>query len=130
MLASVLLTAAASGAEQEAPRVTHLLDDNDGRTPLHTVVPEYPRLARRDRVEGEVQVCFNVGRDGRPYRVAVRSSSNRVFERPSIRAVRDSTYRRLEDHEKLPAMKTCRTFRFTLEPVVREGPSSVIDDPD
>ena len=28
------------------------------RVPLHTTIPAYPKLARRDRIEGEVEVCF------------------------------------------------------------------------
>ena len=66
------------------------------RVPLKTAVPEYPDAALRDRVEGEVQVCFEVDRRGRPWRIAVRSSTHRIFERPSIRAVRASSYPRNE----------------------------------
>lgn len=92
-------------------------DPEPDRTPLQTVVPVYPESARRDRLEGEVQVCFHVDRDGRPYRIAVRTSSHRVFERPSIDAVRASTYVPLDPGQKLPAIKTCRTFRFRLTAV-------------
>lgn len=86
------------------------------RVPLKTVVPEYPESARRERVEGEVQVCFDVDRQGRPWRIAVRRSTHRVFERPSINAVRASTYVALDPDVPLPVVKTCRTFRFTLPP--------------
>jgi TonB family protein len=109
----VLLPCAASHAADES-RATHL-DDEGERVPLNTVAPAYPAAARRERVEGDVQVCFNVDRDGRPYRIAVRSSSNRVFEKPSIRAVRASRYRPVPEDESVPAIKTCRTFRFRLE---------------
>ena len=87
------------------------------RTPLYTVVPAYPEKARRERVEGEVQVCFNVDRDGSTHRVKVRKSTNRVFEKPSRDAVRASTYKRLHDDQPLIGIKTCRTFRFYLSPV-------------
>lgn len=86
------------------------------RVPLQTVVPVYPEAARRDRLEGEVELCFDVDRDGRPFRIAVRHSTHRVFERPAIAAVRASTYVPLKPDEPLPNIKTCRTFRFTLEP--------------
>lgn len=128
-LAAVTLATAADAAG-EKPRVTLITGDEDGREPLHTVVPEYPRLARRDRVEGQVQVCFNVDRNGRTYRLAVRTSSNRVFEKPAIKAVRQSSYRPLADADRLPAIKTCRTFRFSLEPVVIEDPVLLIPDSD
>ena len=90
------------------------------RKPLLTVVPDYPGVARRDRIEGEVQVCFNVTRDGRTRRIAVRMSTHRVFEKPAIRAVRASTYEPLPRDASMSGIKACRTFRFTLEPVVEE----------
>jgi TonB family protein len=112
-LPAVLLLAA-SGAAEEA-RVTHPEDASHERVPLNTVAPAYPAAARRDRVEGDVQVCFYVDREGHPYRIAVRNSSNRVFEKPAIRAVRASRYQPLPEDEDVPAIKTCRTFRFRLE---------------
>ena len=90
------------------------------RKPLHTVVPDYPEAARRDRIEGEVQVCFEITRDGRTRRVAVRKSTHRVFEKPARRAVKQSTYVPLPKEAEVPLIKSCRTFRFSLEPVVSE----------
>ena len=54
-------------------------DAAGGRMALHTVAPKYPRKARRDRIEGRVTVCFDVDREGRPRRIAVRHSSHRYF---------------------------------------------------
>lgn len=115
LLSVVLLLAAAVAADE--PRVTYLRDATNNRVPLNTVAPVYPTIARRDRVEGDVQVCFNVDRDGRPFRIAVRSSTDRVFERPSIRAIRASRYVSLPEHQEVPGIKTCRTFRFRLESI-------------
>ena len=109
----VLLCANVLAADE--PRVTHLEDGSHERVPLNTVAPAYPAIARRDRIEGDVQVCFNVDREGRPYRIAVRTSTNRIFEKPAIRAIRASRYRPLAEGEVVPAIKTCRTFRFRLE---------------
>ena len=95
--------------------ITHADDDSHERVPLNTVAPAYPEVARRDRIEGDVQVCFNVDREGRPYRIAVRSSTNRVFEKPAIRAIRASRYLPVAKEQDVPAIKTCRTFRFRLE---------------
>lgn len=116
-VAIAILLSSAAGNADEQPRVTHLEDSSKRRVPVNTVAPPYPAMARRDRIEGDVQVCFNVDRQGRPFRVAVRSSTNRVFEKPAIRAVRASRYRALAEGEDLPGIKTCRTFRFRLEPV-------------
>ena len=93
------------------------------RKPLLTIIPDYPKVARRDRIEGEVQVCFDVTRDGRTRRIAVRKSTHRVFEKPAIRAVRASTYEPLPRDASMSGIKACRTFRFTLEPVVEETTS-------
>ena len=108
-------------AADEQPLLARVSDSNTARIPTQTVAPDYPRKARRDRIEGEVQVCFDVNREGRPRRVAVRTSSHRAFEKPSIKAVRASSFRPLGKDEPVPAIKTCRTFIFSLEPVEMDG---------
>jgi TonB family protein len=113
-LPALLLFGAVIGAADEAP-VTGLEDRRDERVPLNTVAPAYPDVARRERIEGDVRVCFNVDRRGRPYRIAVRSSTNRVFEKPAIRAIRASRYQPVPKDQEVPGIKTCRTFRFRLE---------------
>ena len=100
----------------QGPEITHYPDASGDRVPVNTVAPVYPNAARQERVEGDVQVCFHVDREGRPFRIAVRTSTNRVFEKPSIRAVRASRYQPIPDEFEVPAIKTCRTFRFRLEP--------------
>lgn len=106
------------------PEVTHFPDLASARAPLNTVVPAYPRKALSERIEGDVQVCFNVDRKGKPYRIAVRRSTHRVFEKPSRRAVRASSYKPLPEGQKDSAIKTCRTFRFRLEPIEVSQPDS------
>jgi TonB family protein len=97
--------------------------EKGARKPRLTVVPVYPELARRERVEGEVQVCFTVDRKGNTHRVRVRKSTNRIFEKPSILAARASTYEPLPEDKEMSGIKTCRTFRFHLNPVAIERPS-------
>ena len=110
--------AAESDADGESQSLfARVIDSNIERIPEQTVVPSYPRKARRDRVEGEVRVCFEIDRKGRPRRIAVRNSSNRAFEKPSVKAVRASRFKPLDDAESVPAIKSCRTFIFSLEPV-------------
>jgi TonB family protein len=93
------------------------VDSDYDRVPLSTVIPEYPEAARRERIEGEVQVCFDISREGFPRRVAVRRSTHRYFERAARDAVRRSSWRPIPRPEKVPNIKACRTFRFTLVPV-------------
>ena len=104
-------------ATTASPAGVDRVDSQTDRVPMHTIIPEYPAIARRDRIEGEVQVCFNISRDGFPQRIAVRNSSNRVFEKPARKAVRQSRWVPLEKDEPLPGIKACRTFRFSLVPV-------------
>ena len=112
-----LALSAIPAVADEDVNYARIIDGDTDRIPEHTVAPEYPRKARRDRVEGEVVVCFDIDRHGRPRRIAVRHSTNRQFERPSIRAVRASSFRALKDDEQLQVIKTCRTFVFSLIPV-------------
>lgn len=115
-------------AADEPPLTAHVFDSSTVRVPSHTVAPEYPRKARRDRIEGEVQVCFDVDRNGRTRRIAVRNSTHRDFEKPSIKAVRGSAFRPIGKEELLPAIKFCRTFIFSLEPVEKEDDGGSTSD--
>ena len=127
LLALVSVAAAADESEPAAtdesgPNVTYVPGDAGERVPVQTVVPDYPELARRERLEGEVQVCFNVDRRGNTYHARVRKSTNRIFEKPALLAVRASSFAPLPDDVKLSGIKTCRTFRFNLTPVAIEDP--------
>jgi TonB family protein len=118
----VLLTALTLSSMASGDNAVEKFDSDTDRVPLLTTVPDYPEVARRDRIQGEVQVCFNITRDGYPRRIAVRSSTNRLFEKPAMKAVRKSTWVRLDKDDAMSGIKACRTFRFTLVPVN--------DDPD
>jgi TonB family protein len=123
MVVLMYLLVAVAGAAEDDSDVTHFTDDTGARRPLQTVVPVYPERAIADRIEGEVQVCFNVDREGRTSRIAVRRSSNRLFEKPAMLAIRGSSYAPLPQSENLSGIKTCRTFRFLLDPVAIEVPA-------
>ena len=118
----LLLLGVGVWAQENSVEVEALLEAVDERVPLQTAVPAYPEKALRERIQGVVEVCFNVDRAGRPLRIAVRKSSHRVFEKPAMQAVKDSSYHPLEDHEILSGIKTCRTFRFQLDPVAIDDP--------
>ncbi|MDH3531443.1 MAG: energy transducer TonB [Gammaproteobacteria bacterium] len=117
-----VLLAVSPAVSDDDTEVTHLTDDSSDRKPLQTMVPIYPERARRQRLEGEVEVCFNVDREGRTSRIAVRRSTHRLFEKPARLAVRASTYHPLPEGKKPSGIKTCRTFRFHLTPVAIERP--------
>ena len=116
------LTAMLAAAQDDAS-VTHLRDLNSERKPVNTVVPIYPEKARRQRLEGEVEVCFHVDREGRTSRVRVRNSTHRIFEKPAVLAARASTFAPVPAERPVASIKTCRTFRFRLLPVAIEPAS-------
>jgi len=102
------------GEENATPQI---VDEQSDRVPLITAAPQYPDNEIRDRIEGEVKVCYLIDKRGLPYRVGVRESTHRAFERPSLRAVKASSYVPLKSDEQVSSVKTCRTFRFQLEPI-------------
>ncbi|MBT8081559.1 MAG: energy transducer TonB [Gammaproteobacteria bacterium] len=110
-----LLALAIPALAQQDDDPVDAMDSKTERMPVNTIVPEYPEAARRERIEGEVQVCFDITRSGMPRRIAVRRSSHRYFEKPARDAVRRSTWRAVPPGEKAPNIKACRTFRFRLE---------------
>ncbi len=118
---SVLLLLIGGGALAQGKVAT--IDTVDGpeslaeaeRNPLQTVIPEYPRQAWLEQIEGDVQVCFFVTRGGRPRNIAVRHSDNKVFERPVREAVKISWFEAIPRSEKVPQHRTCRMFQFRLE---------------
>lgn len=116
IVSALALCAQLVSAEEAA--ITRYTDDATDRVPTHTMVPTYPRTARRDRIEGKVQVCYYVDKKGRPYSVAVRESTHRVFERPARSAAKASRYKPLEPGATFSGLKTCRTFTFELDPIL------------
>jgi len=120
ILAVLVVSVSVFAADDEQPIVARIVDSSSDRVPQLTVAPKYPRKARRDRIEGEVQVCFDIDREGQTHRISVRNSTNRVFEKPSINAVRASSFRPMQKDERVPLIKYCRTFVFALEPRASE----------
>ena len=86
-----------------------------GRTPAITAVPEYPDDAIRDRLEGETTVCFGVDSRGRVIRPDVRSSTNEIFDRPAIKAIRASKFEPLLAVRGQSPSALCRIYLFDLD---------------
>ena len=107
-----------ASAQELAKQRFHFTDSSTDRTPSTTAFPSYPRIARRDRIEGAATVCFKVDIDGRIRSVRVKEYSHRIFRRPALRAIKDSSFEPLQPHEVYSTSRTCRTYRFRLEPVV------------
>ncbi len=86
------------------------------RTPAVTHFPDYPPRARLQRIEGEATVCFKVAPNGRVLDPVVESSTHKLFEKPALAAIRESTFEPLGPGETVSAERMCRTFRFRLAP--------------
>ncbi len=124
LAAGLMLSAAQVFAQQETTSITHFMDSNTDRVPLLTAFPTYPSIARRDRIEGEATVCFMVNRDGRITRVKLKEATHRIFRKPALRAIKKSTFEPLAPGQVLARARTCRTFRFRLEPVFVDNTAS------
>jgi TonB family protein len=118
LTAALLLGPALALGQRESTLVTHFLDSNTDRVPLLTAFPSYPSIARRDRIQGQAVVCFMIKQDGRITRAKLRESTHRIFRRPVLRAIKKSTFEPLAPNQVLATAKTCRTFRFRLEPIL------------
>lgn len=57
--------------------------------PNYASVFEYPREAMIDGVDGEVRIAFTVGVDGQVKDVRIKSSTNPIFERATLRAIQE-----------------------------------------
>ena len=121
LTASMLLGSTLASAQQESALVTHFLDTNTDRVPLLTSFPTYPSIARRDRIQGEATVCFMIRQDGRISRARLRDSTHKIFKRPVLRAIKKSTFEALAPSQVFATARTCRTFRFRLEPILVEN---------
>ena len=119
-VAASLFMSALQANENEL-RTAFFFDSSRERTPLVTEFPKYPYVARRDRIQGEATVCFTVNSRGTVVRPGIRNSSHRIFRRPALKAIRRSTFEPLEEGEVSSSLKTCRTYRFKLDPVVADS---------
>jgi len=117
--------AAGAGLTQESGAGLRIPDLKTERIPLNTAVPEYPEDARRERLEGEATVCFSVDEDGEVVRPRISSATDRVFRKPTLNAIKASTFRPLEAGALEAPFETCRTYRYTLNPL---EPLYVADD--
>jgi TonB family protein len=111
---------ASADNDTRVTRITHFEDSSSDRNPTVTAVPQYPKLARRDRIEGEATVCYKIDEKGRVVNPSVRRSSHRIFAKPALKAIRQSSYEPLGPDQEVSKVKTCRTFRFLLNPVAIE----------
>jgi TonB family protein len=110
--------------DESSPSVIHFVDSSTDRNPVLTTFPQYPSVARRDRIQGEATVCFKIRANGKISRAVVTERTHRIFAKPSLRAMRKSTYEPLNSSQVLSPARTCRTYRFRLDPVLANNDSA------
>jgi TonB family protein len=115
--AGVLLWTSAAADEIPASFAV-FKDTSTDRIPAQTTFPQYPSIARRDRIQGDATVCFRIKADGRISRPRVTDYSHKIFAKPTLRAIRKSRFEPLSPGQVLNKAKTCRTYRFRLEPIL------------
>ena len=118
LTAAFLLGSTLAFGQQDSTTVVHFLDSNTDRVPLLTAFPTYPSIARRDRIQGQATVCFMIKQDGRITRVRLKETTHRIFRRPALKAIKKSSFEELAPNQILATAKTCRTYRFRLEPIL------------
>lgn len=123
LLIGMIFSLNVSVAQNTDERTNHIMDSSTDRTPSRTAFPHYPRIARRDRIEGDAVVCFKIALDGSIRSIRVKSYSNRIFRRPALRAIKDSNFEPLRPYEIYSTARTCRTYRFRLEPDIDAKPA-------
>ena len=117
----VLALIAGEHAPAEEAGYRDILSSQPERTPAVTAFPEYPDEAQRDRVEGETTVCFDVDSRGRVVRPSVSSSTQEIFERPAIKAIRASTFAPIAKDLIRSGSEMCRIYRFDLDAIHAAG---------
>lgn len=118
LLISAALLPAVSGGDEKDTTITHFIDTSTDRVPMLTAFPKYPSVARRDRIEGEATVCFKIRTDGRISRPIVASATHKIFAKPALNAIKKSTFEPLGPRQLLATARTCRIYRFRLDPVL------------
>jgi protein TonB len=83
---------AGSGSDSVAGGGSVLFGSSFGPKFLHRDPPQYPYSARRQKLEGMVVLMLAIGADGSLQNIEVCESSNEVFVRPSIEAIKKSSF--------------------------------------
>lgn len=120
-LLTLLMAGSLAFAQDLPQKRLHFTDSSTDRTPAKTAFPIYPRIARRDRIEGDATVCFKIDMRGKIRAVKMKNYTHRIFRRPALRAIKASSFEPVRPHEVMSVSQTCRTYRFRLEPLVVDG---------
>jgi len=89
-------------------------DVEGGLNSLIKVMPQYPRQAWMNKLEGDVVVEFSVNAQGAVQNIKVISSTNAVFDLPAIDAVSRFRYQAADDEDAEMTTGVRERFYFRL----------------
>jgi TonB family protein len=75
---------------------------------IKTIDPKYPRSALQRRINGSVQVIFDVDRSGNTTNIRIKSSTNKLFDSEAMRVIRSSKFEPALNSKGIP------TYYFDL----------------
>jgi len=81
-------TGLAGGPADDLDEIASLAELDQRPRPIFQSVPNYPSELRKRNLEGSVEVVFLVDTDGKVLSPKVEKSTNPLFDRPAIEAVR------------------------------------------
>ncbi|MGE4290732.1 MAG: energy transducer TonB [Desulfovibrio sp.] len=113
-----LLSAEAAPAADPAPRSAFEMDEVDSMPSIrHSPAPEYPRSARRRRIQGTVLLRFLVERDGSVAQIQVlEADPPGVFEESALKAVQQWRFSPGVRHGETVRTWVRLPVRFRMEP--------------
>ncbi len=122
LLTSMLLAPALAAADATGAPFEDRLVDPAGAgfsppKPALTITPTYPDKALGRALEGKAVVCFDVDKRGRAVKANVIEATHRLFRKPSLKAVRKSTFDPAQLNGAPVTAAMCRTYFFRLDPV-------------
>lgn len=94
-----------------------LVFNHDDVEILSLVQPNYPALAVRSGVEGEVTLSYDLNRHGQAVNVrVVKATPKRVFTQAAVKALKESRFAALNDSgESIEVKGLIRKYSFELE---------------
>lgn len=107
----------AKGGEEEEPEIFIVVEEMPeiigGLASLYSVL-EYPELARKAGIEGQVVVQFVIEVDGTPSNLRVIKSANDILDAEALRAVSQLKFKPGRQRGKPVRVKYAMPVRFTL----------------
>ncbi len=115
-LAAIMLAASANVEDQPPTEGIDELPLDAPPIPIKVATPKYPRDAIRRELNGRTVACFKIDARGRIRNAQVVQTSDKLFTRATLAAIKRSTFRPARRGNETVAASYCRSYRFDLNP--------------